>query len=170
MITDLNETHLAKFTGRPLDYFGGPFVVEALEQSGDLFQLATDRTELPAAETIEGRLARRGVLAMAEAFIEGNKSRDLRFSPFKSETIGSYTYTLAEQNVLAGVPTGISWFDIAVSRLALDIGTGVSNSSISAFDRLGDIVSISGRDVLIGPADVEDFAQGRPRISGWQPL
>lgn len=166
----LTEIDLSRMTGRPLEYFGDPFVYEALLQAGDLFEIATRRTEMPDVTTLAGRTAKRGVLAMAEALYEGNKARDLRFSPFKSETIGSYTYSLAEANVYAGIPTGISWFDLAVSQLTIDLGTGVTNSAISAFDRPGDVVEMNGRGVLIGPADKEDFVQGPAYIERSQPL
>lgn len=162
----LTEVDLAQFTGKSPDHYSSSFVMEALQQAGDLFELATEVSTLPPENTLNGRIARRGILAMAEALFEGNAYRDLRMSPFKTETIGSYTYTLAEGNVLAGIPTGISWFDVAVSRLAWDIGKGVTSTSISAFDRPGDVVVVDGRRVLVGPADTERFYQGRSQLDG----
>lgn len=165
METGLTEIDLANFTGRGADYYGGSsFVLEALAQAGDLLEIATGLSTLPPETSLYGRLARRGVLAMADAIFEGNKYRDLRHSPFRSETIGSYTYSLAEGNVLAGIPTGISWFDLAVDRLRGVLQPGVSNSSIAAFPRPGDLGELEGSTVLIGPADTERFRQG------WQHL
>ena len=158
----LTEIDLARFTGKSPDHYTDPYVYEALAQAGDLLELASRVSVVPAEDTLLGRLARRGVLAMAEAIFEGNAVRDLRFSPFKSETIGSYTYSLAEGSVLAGIPTGISWFDVAVERLRLawsESGT-ISNSSISAFDRPKDVGTVGDRRILIGPADTENFSQG----------
>jgi hypothetical protein len=163
--TGFTEIDLANFTGRPPEYYNSNFVMEALAQAGDLFELATERTELPT-EGLAGRIAARGVLAMAEAIFEGNNYRDLRASPFKTETIGSYTYTLAEGSVLAGIPTGISWFDLAVDRLALSTRTSISNRSVHAFQRPGDTGSIGGHESLIGPADTEEFRQGPASYGG----
>lgn len=162
----LTEIDLSTFTGKSPEHYSSSFVMEALAQSGDLFELATNLTTLPPEGTLNGRIARRGILAMAEALFEGNAYRDLRVSPFKTETIGSYTYTLAEGNVLAGIPTGISWFDVAVSRLATDVGTGVASTSISAFDRPGDIATVGGRHILVGPADTDRFRQGWYQLEG----
>lgn len=166
MQTGLTEVDLARFTGREIDYFDS-FVMESIDQAGDLFEIATDLTVFPT-QGIDGRIARRGVLAMAEAIYEGNAYRDLRASPFRTETIGTYTYALAESNVLSGVPSGVAWFDIAVERLRADTGSSISGSSISAFDRPGDVIDLDGRPVLIGPADTEDFVQGREDRRGAQ--
>lgn len=163
MDTGLTEIDLSGFTGHdPARY--GSFVYEALEQAGDLFELATGLIALPVSG-LASRVARRGVLAMAEALFEGNAYREARFSPFRSETIGSYTYSLAEGSVLAGIPTGISWFDLAVDRLKV-IAETVSSRSISAFDRPGDVQQLEGRWILTGPADSDSFTQG-PRDSGF---
>jgi hypothetical protein len=163
----LTEIDLSNFTGKSPDHYADQFVYEALMQAGDLLELATRLSVLPSADTLLGRTARRGVLAMAEAIFEGNAHRDLRFSPFKNEVIGSYSYTLAEQSVLAGIPTGVSWFDVAVDRIvdALSQTTAISNSSVAAFDRPWDTTALDGRTVLVGPADVENFVQG-PRAYG----
>ena len=172
MDTGLTEIDLAQFTGRGLDRYADPFVVEALAQAGDLLELATRISDLPSADTLLGRMARRGVLAMAESLFEGNTFRDLRFTPFKSETIGSYTYSLAEGQISQGIPTGVAWFDLAVSRLLdeFDTSAGIVNASISVFDRPGDVEMIEGQASLIGPADTEHFSQGyRYGGSGAQP-
>lgn len=161
----MTEIDLASYTGKSPAHYSDRFVMEALEQAGDLFEIATRLSELPPANTLNGRTARRGVLAMAEAIFEGNAYRDLRMSPFKSETIGSYTYSLAESNVLAGIPTGISWFDLAVDRLAVGIPS-ISNHSVAAFPRPGDVVTVDGQNVLIGPADTESFRQGGWTVDG----
>lgn len=163
MDAGLTEIDLAGFTGKSLAHYNDPFVVEALLQAGDLLEIATRVSVLPPVTTLLGRTARRGVLAMAEALFEGNQHRDLRFSPFKTETIGSYNYTLAEGSVLAGIPTGISWFDVAVDRLRTEMGVDgavISNDAIAAFDRPGDTANLGGRPILIGPADTENFVQG----------
>lgn len=169
MDSGYTENELAEFTGKDIEYYDTSFVMEALLQAGDLFEIATRIPVLPNASTLNGRLAKRGILSMAEAIYEGNQYRDLRTSPFKSETIGSYTYLLAEASVLKGIPTGISWFDLAVDRLAWNTSDGsqsVASSSVSAFDRPGDVRQIGGDYILIGPADTEHFSQGAKRYLG----
>lgn len=156
METGLTEIDLSQFTGKDAGHYG-TFVYEALDEAGDLFEIATGLTELPTAG-IAARLARRGILSMAEALYEGNAYRDARHSPFRSETIGSYSYQLAEGNVLSGIPTGIAWFDLAVERLRVGFSR-ISSSSISAFDRPGDVRSEGGRPILVGPADDNTFTQ-----------
>lgn len=160
MDSGLTEIDLSTFTGKGVEHYGSAYVLEALAQAGDLFELATGLLAFPADGTLSGRLARRGVLQMAEAIFEGNTYRDLRYSPFRSEQIGSYNYAMAEGNVLAGIPTGISWFDLAVERLKADVQS-ISNSSIAAFPRPGDLARMDGQDILVGPADTEEFRQGR---------
>lgn len=160
METGLTLVELANFTGKETNYYGR-YVAEALAQSSDLFELATSLQEMPT-DSLLLRLARRGILAMAEVLYEGQSSRDLRFSPFKTETIGSYSYSLAEAAVLQGIPTGISWFDLAVSRLKVGEPT-IGNSSIHAFDRPGDLVTTRGETYLPGPADSQTY-KGSPHI------
>lgn len=160
MDTGLTLVELATFSGRATTYYER-YVAEALEQASDLFELATSLTEMPAGG-LDLRLAQRGVLAMAEMLYEGQPHRDLRFSPFRSETIGSYTYSLAEAKVLQGIPTGVSWFDLAVSRLKVGVST-IGNSSIHAFDRPGDLREFDGETYLPGPADSDSY-RGSPVI------
>ena len=142
---------LSGFTGRPMSYYDD-YVEEALSQAEDLLELATGLTE-PPTDPLLSRVAERGVLAMAEALYEGQQYRSLRFSPFRSQTIGSYSYSLAEHSVLSGVPTRVAWFDLAVRTLG---DSNVTNTSVSAFDRPGDVLTDSaGGRYLTGPADTE---------------
>lgn len=166
MDSGLTEIDLAGFTGQSPDHYSDPFVMEALDQAGDLLELATRIPTLPVEGSLLGRMARRGILAMAESIYEGNVYRELRHSPFRSETIGSYTYSIASESVMRGIPTGVSWFDLAVERLLEGSTSGISNSSVSAFDRPGDVVDVNGRPILVGPADTEDFRQGYPNGFG----
>lgn len=169
METGLTEIDLANFTGRSPDHYTDQYVMEALDQAADLFEIATRLTTFPTSG-LAGRLARRGVLAMADALFEALPYRDLKNSPFKSETIGSYTYSLAESSVLSGIPTRVAWFDLAVDRLAAYVSATISNDSVAAFDRPGDLAAIDGRTILVGPADSEDFVQGPYRSGGAQGL
>lgn len=167
MDTGLTVVELASFSGRATTYYER-FAGEALVQASDLFELATALTEMPDGG-LNLRLAQRAILAMAETLYEGQPHRDLRFSPFRSEAIGSYTYSLAEAKVLQGIPSGVSWFDLAVSRLKVGVST-IGNSSIHAFDRPRDLTtySVDGQDnetYLPGPADSDTY-RGSPVVSG----
>jgi hypothetical protein len=166
MDTGLTLIDLADFTGKATTYYGR-YVTEALEQASDLFELATALEVLPD-PGLNFRLAKRGILAMAEVLYEGQVVRDLRFSPFKTETIGSYNYSLAEAAVLQGIPTGISWFDLAVSRLRVGVST-IGSTKIHVFDRPGDFVTDAGSDevYLPGPADSNTFRGSPPLRHGW---
>lgn len=150
MDSGLTLVDLAKFTGKDPNYYGR-FVIEAIEQGEDLFELASLREVMPD-KPIEFRLARRGILAMAEALYEGQPNRDIQFSPFRSETIGSYTYSTADSAIQHGIPTGVAWFDLSVERLRTQIPL-VDNVSIHAFDRPFDLVTVNGEKYLPGPAD-----------------
>lgn len=157
MESNLVLADLADFTGRPDSYYG-VFVEVAIQQAEDLLEIATCLTSMPSG-ALALRLAERAVLSMAEAIYEGQQYRDLRFSPFRSENIGSYSYRLAEDSVLTGIPTGISWFDLAVSRLQV-CQEAVSNSSVNAFTRPGDYVAHDGELYLPGPADRDRHPYG----------
>jgi len=157
METGLTVDDLSGFTGQLSTYYDD-YVIEALEQGGDLFELATELATLPESG-LALRLARRAVLAMAEALYEGQQYRSLRFSPFRTQTIGSYSYALAEQSVLAGVPTKIAWFDMAVRILG---PAAVVSTSVHAFDRPGDEITIDEGRYLAGPADTEKHLYNRP--------
>jgi hypothetical protein len=162
MDTGLTLIDLAAFTGKATTYYER-YVTQSISQAEDLFEIATELTVLPESG-LSLRLAQRGVLSMAEALYEGQASRDLRFSPFRSETIGSYSYSLASSVVAQGIPTGISWFDLAVSELRQT--PLVTSSSVRAFDRPGDYATdIHGNTYLVGPADTEYF-RGSPSIVG----
>jgi hypothetical protein len=161
MDSGLTLIDLADFTGKATTYYGR-YVTEALEQASDLFELATALEEMPD-PGLNFRLAKRGILSMAEVLYEGQVVRDLRFSPFKSETIGSYTYSLAQAAVLEGIPTGISWFDLAVARLKTGVST-IGSSKIHVFDRPGDFVTTADDETyLTGPADSNSF-KGSPSL------
>ncbi len=104
---------------------------------------------------------------MAEALYETQPNRDMRFTPFRSETIGTYSYSLAQGAISEGIPTGVAWFDLAVNQLRAD--NAVSNNSISVFDRPGDTVTVGDDEYLVGPADLNHY-RGSPRVNGVDPL
>lgn len=151
----LTAPDLAQFTGQD-EFYYGKYVNIAIQQATDLFTMATCLDELPDISTLDGRISRSAVLSMAEALYEGQAFRKLRFTPFQNETIGSYSYSLAQKNISSGIPTGIGWFDLAVDRLGICADTAtITGSAVSVFDRPGDVrVGPDGSQYLIGPNDI----------------
>ena len=56
---------------------------------------------------------------MADAIESVQKYQKVLRSPFNSETIGSYSYSKLTSAVSAGLPTGVSWFDIGIGELSV---------------------------------------------------
>lgn len=134
-----------------------PYKTEALSQAQDLMQLALPCVTDDPADAFQKRVLLRGIMAMAEAIIIGQPARSAAALPFKSETIGSYAYTIRDLHrvALAGEPTGIGWFDHAVSFFDCTSEEGDSETdSISVFERDVYYGIEDGRRYVIGPADV----------------
>jgi len=136
------------FTGRASNTFG-PFAYEALTQATLLFYLASGIEEYP--EDLQlARLAKYGILDMADKIYLSQPYKEASISPFQSETIGSYSYSRLTQAVKKGDSTGVMWFDMAVNKLKAG-GTGIGASG-----------SIQGMEW----DGIEHSAEGRNRISG----
>jgi hypothetical protein len=96
----------------------GDFIDEAIVQATLLFQLGTCLKDFPD-NAMDAATARYAILYMAEAIEGVQKYQEVLRNPFSSETIGSYSYSKLSTAVSAGLPTGISWFDIAIGRLGV---------------------------------------------------
>lgn len=118
---------LSGFSGRPdTDYTNPSYVPTALAQATLLFKLGTCLSQYPE-DPIYSELAMNAVLAMAEAIYNVQGFQKVLSNPFSSETIGSYSYSKVAGAVANGLPTGVSWFDLAVSTMGvcdLDIPYG----------------------------------------------
>jgi hypothetical protein len=100
------------FTGKEPDWAD-----DSLQRATDLMQVATGLEEDPEDE-LALRLMTTGILAQAHAiFITGGPDREALYSPYSSERLGSYSYSKAQQAVVAGLPTGVPEFDFAVNYL-----------------------------------------------------
>jgi hypothetical protein len=59
------------------------------------------------------------ILSMADAIYLVQPFQSVLSNPFSSETIGSYSYSKVSGAVMGGLPTGIGWFDVALSKLSV---------------------------------------------------
>ncbi len=114
-----------------------------------------------------------GILDMAEYVYLRQPYKQLIASPLTNETIGSYSYGKAQQQVgrnaaaleLGGETTGRIWFDLAYQLLAKRTRAGgVFSGGITVFEE-GSRIDQSelmlriedNRLVLVGPQDVNKF-------------
>lgn len=114
---NLEASDLVTFSGRlASDY--SEYAATALKQATLLFKLGTCLKEFPDDE-IKAELASTAILAMADAIYLAQPFQAVLSNPFSSETIGSYSYSKVAGAVAGALPTGITWFDIAVSQLGV---------------------------------------------------
>jgi hypothetical protein len=175
-------TELAEFTGRPEGSYSS-FANSCLVQSCLMFTVVTDLTpdDWPAlgagtrlsiadAQT----LATNGILAMADYIYLRQPYQQLIASPLMNETIGSYSYSKAEQEVarnaaaleVQGERTGVTFYDLAVQYLAKRVSAGgIYSGAITVFEEDSrryngaslQIRECDGRLVLLGPAMFDQF-------------
>lgn len=142
---------LAEFSGRAeLSY--APRAERSIRQAMLLFLSLTHIEDWPTDSTASD-LATEGVLAMADHLYLIQPYATVAASPMSSETIGSYSYSKSSQaGVQMSYPTGVSWFDLAVSQLSA-VGT-VFSSSITVMEDDDWITTDSdGQRFLIGPLE-----------------
>lgn len=118
---------LSGFSGRPAsDYLNVAYIPTAIAQATLLFKLGTCLSQYPD-DPIYSELAKNAILAMSEAIYNVQGFQKVLNNPFSSETIGSYSYSKVAGAVANGLPTGVSWFDLAVGSMGvcdLDIAYG----------------------------------------------
>lgn len=116
---------LADFSGRPLQSYT-PYADQALIQAVVIFMMVTQLTNWPI-DTLEQQIAKLGILHYADVLVLEQPFQQVLHNPFQSQTIGSTSYSKpvaymrgnAQANALRGETTGITWFDLAVQKLAL---------------------------------------------------
>lgn len=138
---------LSAFTGRATVTFGA-FAVEALAQATLLFTLATELEFYPLDENLV-RLAKYGIMDMADKIYLSQPYQEATASPYQSETIGSYSYSKSVQAVKKGDATGVMWFDLAVNKLSHGDSIGATGS-IEGMEWDGLTTSSSGRAKIAG--------------------
>lgn len=130
---------LATFTGRNVASFTS-YASEALTQSALLLRLATGITEYPTDPDL-AQLAKNGIMDMADKIYLSSplKNKSAVASPFASETIGTYTYTIksVSTKIKAGEDTGVLWFDLAVAQLKTGVRRGSASGHVVIFENDG---------------------------------
>lgn len=128
------------------------FIDEAIKQATLLFKIGTCLSAWPDNE-VDADLARYAVLNMADAIHAAQPWQKVLRSPFNSETIGSYSYSKLSTAVSAGLPTGVSWFDLAISKLSVcDQNLGIpAHGGYNVFEEHKE--AQGGYGVFLGPGD-----------------
>jgi len=158
---------LATFTGRPSSTFGD-FAGEALTQATLLFMLATGLDAYPEDESLY-QLATYGILDMADSIYLSQPYKESTASPFQSESIGSYSYSRMTKSVKKGTDTGVTWFDMAVSKLKAS-GSGVTDSgSIIGMEWDGIEITSTGKAKIVGGSGTQPDYRGTWEIDTWNP-
>jgi hypothetical protein len=111
---------LADFTGRPLVSFPEGYITNsALPQALLLFKIGTCLADVAQLSPEKQQLVDFGILSMTDAIHLSAPYQTALASPFQSESIGSYSYSRVAQAVQQGLPTGVTWFDLAVGELTV---------------------------------------------------
>lgn len=154
-------TDLATFSGREVATYGN-FAAQALLQATLLFKIGTCLADFPAPDANNGidyELAKFGILSMADAIFLVQPFQTVLSSPFSSETIGSYSYSKVSTAVASGIPTGVTWFDIAVGKLSVcdDLTASIFSGGIEVFEHDGVLVAgaAEGNTRLVSASDTD---------------
>lgn len=120
-------THLSDFSGRPqAEYTNTAYVPQALLQAELLFKLGTCLGEVWPDDPTMAKLSEMAILSMADAIYLVQPFQTVLSNPFSSESIGSYSYSKVAGAVMGGLPTGITWFDLATNKLSVcDLNAGI---------------------------------------------
>lgn len=157
---------LSDFSGRPVsEYTNSGYVATSIAQAMLLFKLGTCLKEWPDDPTM-AELAKMAILSMADSIYLVQPFQKILSNPFSSETIGSYSYSKVAGAVMSGLPTGITWFDMALSKLSVcdfEVGTVIPGmgGGIEVFENDGLFTQGSGNNLrFLSPQDLD-------RLTGW---
>jgi hypothetical protein len=165
MLTAPTLAELVNFVGaNESDYTS--FATEALEQATNLLELNTGISEWPT-DTLQLKIAKRGVCQLADYLHEANKYRRVRARPFASETVMDRSYTIARAQ--SGEPTGLLWWDKAVELLTVADSSDISSGGVIIFDNDGIIVRSDGELTVPGPVGEESTYQHGYIVGGYYP-
>jgi hypothetical protein len=161
---------LADFTGRPEQTFSA-FARSALIQAALLLSIRAElnNDDFDGLDSDDQQMVLFGVMDMADFIYLRKPYQQLIASPLTNETIGSYSYGKAQQQVgrnaaaleLGAETTGRIWYDLAYQLLAKRTRAGgVFSGGITVFeegsrvDQVELLVRIEdNRLVLVGPQD-----------------
>lgn len=148
---------LSDFSGRDVsEYVNTGYVPTAISQALLLYKLGTCLNSWPDDPTM-AELAKMAVLSMADAIYLVQPFQKILSNPFSSETIGSYSYSKVAGAVMGGLPTGIAWFDMAISKLSVcDLNDGISmGGGIQVFEDDGLFAQGVGSNIqFLSPEDL----------------
>jgi hypothetical protein len=116
MLPAVTHTELDAFSHGETSQFSIEQKAMSLTQASDLLYFATHYDETPDDARLV-RLVKAGIMDMAWSLLVRTENKTEIYSPFSSETIGSYSYSKAMSQVSSGLSTGIDWFDKAVMYL-----------------------------------------------------
>lgn len=125
------RTDLAALTGRPVASFPETFInASAIPQAMLLFKMGTCLASLDGLNDDQRQMVDFAIVFMADAIHLTAPYQTTKYSPFNSESIGSYSYSKAAAAVTLGKSTGVDWFDIAIQELSVcDVMDGIPMSS-----------------------------------------
>lgn len=111
---------LANLTGRPIVSFPQAFVeTSAIPQATLLFKMGTCLAALDDLTDDQKLMVDFAIVFMADAIHLTAPYQATKYSPFNSESIGSYSYSKAASAVSLGKVTGVDWFDRAIQELSV---------------------------------------------------
>lgn len=156
---------LSGLSGEAAESYTRPaFVDSALEQATLLFKIATCLNAFPD-NPDDALLAKYAILSMADSIYWVQPFQKTLRNPFSSETIGSYSYSKLSTAVSAGLPTGVSWFDVGTSKLSVCDQDGIpAHGGWSVFEE--NKVPHGGYGVYLGPSDQERDTWGPDTYPG----
>ena len=154
-LTPPTTDDLSEFSDIPEDDLSSYSTV-ALRQATLLFELATGLEAYPEVDSVGYDTAINGICDMALALYYGKDTAQARYSPYQSESIGSYSYSKVAAAIVRGLPTDVGWFDSAVALLStgVDNSVGVYSDAVTVFED-DDSAIIDDRRYVLGPADMD---------------
>lgn len=153
---------LADFATMEVEEFVAEYSNTHITQASLLLRIATC-LKTPPSDTFQLDIWKNAVLDMALKLDISSQYRTAKYSPYSSETIGSYSYTIALSKIKGGEGTGVEWFDIAVGQLGVcDVmgNTGAhSSGGIEVFEHDGSFVPgyLPGNERLLSPKDIGKY-------------
>ena len=161
---------LSAFSGRPQASYPPTFTnSSALPQATMLFKIGSCLTSVDHLDETQTELVRYAILSMADGIVLAQPFQSVLSNPFSSESIGSYSYSKVSGAIMAGLPTGIAWFDMAIQQLSVcdENGRGdFSSGGIEVFEYDGNFRPgrHPGNVDFLSPQDID-----QSRIFGFDP-
>lgn len=162
---------VAAFTGQPEQTYG-PYIKSALLQAALMLTINAelDTSDYAGLDANDQQMVNFGIIAMADYIYLRQPYRQILASPLMNETVGSYSYAKAQQEIARNAAvlevtaerTGVLWYDMAFQFLSKRTRAGgVFSGGITVFEdgnRIDQaqlmIRQFDNRMVIVGPAEV----------------